>query len=360
MSLEFVPRVKFQTIAVQMMRYRTCSNVEQLAWFGEREWDMQVSRAFILIVAALLVGWPSAARAQVTTFKSSTELVNLNVTVTDAAAKPVTGLTADRFQIFEDGVPQNVQFFAPGDMPLDVVILLDTSASMTGSMPLIQQAATRFARALRTTDRASVMGISSGLRVLQEITGDFDAVERAIRGSKAAGRTPLYASIYTALRELDKLREQATTPRRQAIVVLSDGQDTASLFGFNELLEAVRRSAVPIYTISPRPTKTIMAQRESIFGETTRTQDFEMRKLAAETGARAFFPVQIHELTGVYDDIANELAHQYSLGYQSTNAQRDGGFRRIALKIDVPGARWRARTGYVADGPRAGDDDDQR
>jgi Ca-activated chloride channel family protein len=320
---------------------------------------MQLSgRVFLLLVLAGFAVWPATARAQVTTFKSSTELVNLNVTVTGADARPVTGLTADQFQVFEDGVAQQVQFFAPGDLPLDVVILLDTSASMTGSMPLVQQAATRFARALRSTDRATVMGISSGLRILQPITSDMDAVEHAIRATTAAGRTPLYASLYTALRELEKMRQaDSVTPRRQAIVVLSDGQDTASAFGFEELLESVRRSAVPIYTIAPRPSKTIKAQREAIFGETTHTQDFELRRLAAETGARAFFPVQIHELAGVYDDIAGELAHQYSLGYQSSNSERDGGFRRIALKIDVPGAKWRTRSGYIAEGARAGDDD---
>jgi Ca-activated chloride channel homolog len=312
--------------------------------------------AGIFIAVALLLGWQSSGvEAQGPTFRSSTELVSLNVTVLGANQQHVAGLSADQFQVFEDGVPQTLQFFAPGDLPLDVVILLDTSASMTGSMTLIQQAASRFARALRQTDRATVMGISSGLRVLTPMTGDMDAVLEAIRSAKAAGRTPLYASLYTALKELEKIRRGQTEPRRQAVVVLSDGQDTASGFGFEELLESVRRSGVPIYTIAPRPSKTVKAQREAIFGESTHTQDFELRQLAAETGARAFFPVAVHELTGVYEDIANELAHQYSLGYQSTNVDRNGTFRRIALKIAVPGVKWRTRTGYVAErGVRAG------
>jgi VWFA-related protein len=319
------------------------------------------ARVFISLIVATVIGGASLAHAQVTTFRTSTELVQLNVTVTDAKAQPVTGLTAEQFHVFEDGVPQAVQFFAPGDMPLDVVILLDTSASMTGSMPLVQQAATRFARALRDTDRATVMGISGGLRVLQGITGDMGAVEQAIQGAKAGGRTPLYASIYTALKELEKLRrEESATPRRQAIVVLSDGQDTASTFGFEDLLIEVRRSGVPIYAIAPRPSRTIKALREANFGETTHTQDFELRRLATETGARAFFPVTLHELTGVYDDIAGELAHQYSLGYQSSHAERDGAFRRIALKIDAPGVTWRTRSGYLAAGARAGDAADER
>lgn len=290
------------------------------------------------------------AVAQGPTFKSSTELVNLNVTVLGPDSKYVLGLNETQFEVFEDGVRQDLKFFAPADMPLDVVILLDTSASMSGSMPLVQEAATRFVTALRAEDRATVMGISSGLRVLQSLTDDKTLLTQAIRAAAARGRTPLYASIYTALHELEKVRRANTTPRRQAIVVLSDGQDTASGFGFAELMSTVRRQAVPIYAVAPRPSKAVRAQREAIFGEFSLEQDFELRKLAAETGARAFFPVALQELAGVYDDIANELAHQYSIGYQSNNGKSDGSFRQISLRVAVPGAKWRTRAGYQAEG----------
>jgi Ca-activated chloride channel homolog len=233
-------------------------------------------------------------------------------------------------------------------MPLDVVILLDTSASMGSSLGLVQAAATRFVEALGPEDRASVMGISNGLRILQPLSHDMGAVTAAIRHTRAAGRTPLYASIYTALRELAKTRDAYETPRRQAMVVLSDGQDTASGFGFDELIDTVRRLGVPIYTIAPRPPQAIVEQREMIFGETTREQDFELRRLAAETGGRAFFPVVLQELAGVYQDIAIELAHQYSIGYESSNSRLDGGFRRIGLRVAAPGVKWRTRAGYIA------------
>jgi Ca-activated chloride channel family protein len=299
------------------------------------------------------------ALAQQPTYRAAIELVNLNVTVTGVNAEPIDGLGQDQFEVFEDGVRQRLMFFAPGDMPLDVVVLLDTSASMTGSLGLVQSAATRFSNALRAEDRAAIMGISSGLRILQPFTGDKAAHAAAIRSTRAAGKTPLYAAIYTALRELEKERRAYVVPRRQAIVVLSDGQDTSSAFGFTELLDTVRRQAVPIYTIAPRPTSTIKAQREVVFGETTHEQDFELRKLATDTGARAFFPVTLQELAGVYDDIANELAHQYSLGYQSTNDKLDGSFRRIVLRVVAPGVKWRARAGYIAT-PDAVAGDDSR
>jgi Ca-activated chloride channel homolog len=285
--------------------------------------------------------------AQQPTYKAAIELVNLNVTVVGADAAPVEGLTEEQFEVFEDGVRQQLKFFAPGEMPLDVAILIDTSSSMAGSLTLVQNAAVRLGNALRAEDRASVMAISSGLRVLQPFSSDKALVAGAIRATKAAGRTPLYSSIYTALRELEKERHSYEAARRQAIVVLSDGQDTASGFGFSELLDSVRQQAVPIYTIAPRPSATIKAQREVVFGESTHVVDFELRKLASETGARAFFPVALHELAGVYDDIANELAHQYSLGYQSTNTMHDREYRQIALRVLAPGVKWRTRTGYV-------------
>jgi Ca-activated chloride channel family protein len=316
----------------------------------DRSGDAMAVSAQAGLVASLMAVSQLIAGAQGPSFKTRTELVNLNVTVVGPDAHHVMGLTREQFEVFEDGVRQEVKFFAPGNLPLDVVILLDMSASMTASLPLVQQAATRLVTALRREDRATIMGISGGLRVLETLTSDHPALIRAIQSAKVGGRTPLYASIYTALRELEKVGRAYDAPRRQAIVVLSDGQDTASGFGFDELLSTVRRQAVPIYTIAPRPSKAIRAQRESIFGESTGEQDFELRKLATETGARAFFPVALHELSGVYDDIAIELAHQYSLGYQSSNPKHDGSFRQISLHVRSPGVKWRTRAGYQVEG----------
>jgi Ca-activated chloride channel family protein len=309
-------------------------------------------KSWVRVLPAVLI--PALLQAQALadqpTYRSATELVSLNVSVVDQHAKPVSGLTVNQFQVFEDGVPQQVKFFAPGEMPLDVIILLDISASMTGSMSLVQQAASRFAHSLRPHDRVAVMGISGGLRILQPFTSDISAVEAAIRATRPEGRTPLYASIYTALSELAKERSAGHEARRQAIVVLSDGQDTSSTFTFDEMLTVVRRHAVPIYTIAPRPSRSTKSLRERLYGESTSAADFELKRVASETGARSFFPMNLTELAGVYDVISSELAHQYSLGYQSSSAAaRNGSFRRIALKIDVPGVIWRTRSGYIAE-----------
>jgi Ca-activated chloride channel family protein len=307
-----------------------------------------VGRRWAGVAAWCVVGFQLSGAASGPTFRSATELVNVNVSVVGANAKPLEGLTQDQFEVFEDGVRQDVKFFAPGAMPIDVAVILDASSSMAGSLGIVQPAAIRFMRALRTGDRASLMAISNGLRILQPFTGDVTALESATRSVSAAGKTPLYASIYAALRELERLRRSETEPRRQALIVLSDGQDTSSGFDFNELMATVRRMAVPIYAIAPRPSEAARVQREAVFGESTHEQDFELRTLAAETGARAFFPVALQQLSGVYDEIANELAHQYSIGYLSSNPKLDGTFRQITLRITVPGVKWRTRSGYVA------------
>ncbi len=302
-----------------------------------------------VLAAALLVIGRLDLTAQGPPFRSAIELVGLNVTVVGSDARHVAGLREEQFEVFEDGVQQAIEFFAPGDMPVDVVILLDTSGSMADCLPLVQQAAVRFVHALRPIDRSAVMAISDGLRVLQPLTDEVAQVDQAIMSTRPGGRTPFYSSIYTALSELAKIRRSGSEPRRQAIVVLSDGQDTASGLAFDDLMSSVRQHTVPIYTIAPRPSKSVRALRESVFGETTHEQDFELRTLATETGGRAFFPVALPELSSVYRDIANELAHQYSLGYQSSNQTHNGGFRRIALRVAAPGVKWRTRTGYHAE-----------
>jgi Ca-activated chloride channel homolog len=315
----------------------------------------------LILMSALIFVCDRDARAQSPTFRSAIDLVNLNVTVVGGNARAVTGLTQDQFEVFEDGVRQELQFFATADLAVDVILMLDTSGSMAASLPLVQQAAIRFVHALRPIDRASVMSVSNRLSVLQTLTDDVAALEHAIGATKAGGRTLLYASIHTALTELQKVsRDNRAAPRRQALVILSDGFDTSSAFSFDELLNTVRRQAVPIYAIAPRASKAVKTQRETVFGETTHEQDFELRRLATETGGRAFFPMTIHELSGVYDDIANELAHQYALGYQSSNHALDGTFRRIALRVAIPGVKWRTRAGYLVDREVADDDSDQR
>src|SRR5262245_44174883 len=143
-------------------------------------------RSSVRVIVAIAVMALAHARVNAgqPVFKTATELVSLNVSVVGKNDQPVAGLEKDQFVVLEDGVQQEVKFFSAGEMALDVIILLDTSASMTGSMELVQAAATRFSHSLRPGDRRAVMGISNGLRILQPFTNDAAAVDAAIESTR--------------------------------------------------------------------------------------------------------------------------------------------------------------------------------
>jgi Ca-activated chloride channel family protein len=298
-----------------------------------------VSTGFLLV---LLAAMPAA---QQTTFRSGVDLVALSVVVTDSRDKFVSGLSSADFNVFEDGVPQEVSFFSATPVPMDLALLLDTSASMVDKMTVVHEAATGFVSSARPGDRVTVVDIKDGVKVLHPLDEDLEGARASIRTTVARGGTALYNGLYMTLREMVKLRRNNGEVRRQAILVLSDGDDTASLVGFDDVMDVARQSGIAIYTITLRTElQRLLAHDKSsaVSGE------FAMRTLAQETGARAFFPAAAAELTGVYGVIADELASQYSLGYISTNARRDGAYRRVMVRVTQPGVRARARAGYVA------------
>lgn len=288
-------------------------------------------------------------------FRSGADLVVLPVTVTDSRQQYVTGLTMADFHVYEDGVLQELAFFAADPVPLDLAVLLDTSASMSGNkIAMAQEAAVGFVRTLRSGDRAAVIEFNDAAHVRQPLVGDLVRVESAIREATAGGATALQTALYIALKEL--ARENPTTGevRRQAIVLLSDGEDTRSLVTSDEVLELVRRSGMVIYTISLRSTSAGPPGRTQGPPSNTRSwfvshSDYLMRTLADETGGRAFFPRELRELVPLYGVIAEELASQYTLGYNPKNPRLDGAFRRLVVRLPLQlGARLRTRLGYLA------------
>jgi len=281
------------------------------------------------------------------TFRASVDVVALSVVVT-ARDKFVAGLTAEAFAVFEDGIRQDVSFFAASAVPLDLAILLDTSASMTDKILTVQQAAIGFVSSLRPEDRVVVIDIKDGARIAVPLGTDVEAAKQAIRATHAKGGTALYNGLYLALKEMVKQRRANGEVRRQAIVVLSDGEDTSSLMAFDDVMALAKEAGISIYTIqlkSKYPTPTAIANKQRYFSQS----DYAMKALAQETGARAFFPASIEELSGVYGLIAEELANQYSIGYTSKNPRRDGLYRRVIVRVsDPPGVQTRTRTGYFA------------
>jgi Ca-activated chloride channel family protein len=253
------------------------------------------------------------AEDQAPSFRAAVDLVSLNITVMNGKGQYITDVNAGEFQVFEDGVYQDLTLFNRTDLPIALSLLLDTSSSMEDRLGTAQEAAVGFANQLRPQDLAEVVDFDSRVEVLQTYTSDREELERAIRRTIAGGSTSLYNAVYIALKGFQKVRStptQADEIRRQAIVLLSDGEDTSSL----------------------------------VFREAT----FALRQLASQTGGRVFFIDDIDELAGVYGQISDELSSQYTVGYVSKNPRRDGSWRRIIVQVDRPKLAVRTKQGYYA------------
>ena len=269
--------------------------------------------------------------------------MSLNVTVTDGTAHYITDLEDPDFQVYEDGVKQDVTFFNRTNLPIALALLVDTSASMESRLPIAQEAAIGFSRKLRPQDLAEVIDFDSRVVILQTFTNKASELEQAIRRTSAGGSTSMYNAIYIALKDLKKaVATNVDEIRRQAIVVLSDGEDTSSLLPFEEVLDLAKRSETAIYAIGLR------AGEGTSVGKGFKEAEFVLRQLAQQTGGRAFFPMQASELAGIYNQISDELSSQYTVGYTSKNVRRDGAWRRIVVRVNRPSATARTKQGYFA------------
>jgi len=290
---------------------------------------------------------PETAPQAAPVFRSGASLVALNVTVTDGK-RLVGGLTATDFSIYEDGVLQPLQFFEARNIPIDLIILLDTSASMADKMTTVHEAAGGFLKTLRNEDRGAVVTFGDNVNIVQALTGDRGLLDQAVNQAQAHGSTALNNALYVAMKQFARAAQQSGEVRRQAIAVLSDGEDTSSVIGFDDVLGMAPKSGINIYTICLQ-NKYSLARVDSqrkYFSES----DYSMKTLAQETGAQSFFPQSIQELKGIYAAISDELEKQYSIGYSPTNWHQDGRFRRIVVKVNEhPELRPRARLGYTAE-----------
>ena len=273
-------------------------------------------------------------------FRAGVDVVSLNVTVTDADNRFITDLDREHFQIFEDGVLQEITFFSRARLPIALSVLIDTSASMDKRMRTAQEAAIGFSRSLGPDDLAEIIDFDGRVEILQDFTNDLELLGDAIRQTSAGGSTSLYNALYVALKDLSKAPLRPSEVRRQAIVMLSDGEDTSSLITFDEVLELAKRSETGIYTIG--------LQEEEDERSGFREADFVLRQLAYETGGRAFFPEDVNDLPAIYQQISDEISSQYSVGYISANPLRNGQWRQTVVRVDRERTTARTKQGYYA------------
>jgi Ca-activated chloride channel family protein len=268
------------------------------------------------------------------------DMISLLCTVTDKRGQLITNLTAADFVVKEDGKTQTIaRFVRETTLPLTVAVLIDSSLSVQPILPLEKQTAKEFLRTvLREQDLALAVNFDREVFLPPDFSMDFTELKKVVDSIQVGQGTSLHQAVHSVC--MEKLLKLGG---RKVIVLISDGDDTTSLIRFRDAVEATHRADVIVFAISNR--------LKSSAGEGDRT----LKRYAADTGGRAFFPSTADELQMAFKAIERELRGQYSLSYDSSNSSLDGKFRRV--KISLPrhqGLTVRAKKGYFA--PAAGPD----
>jgi len=273
-----------------------------------------------------------------TQIKIDVTRVNILFTVTDKRGHFVTDLNRGDFEVIENKRPQKImEFTAETDLPLRMAILVDTSNSIRDRFRFIQEAAIEFINSVvRAQDKAAVLSFDTSTELVADLGSDVEKLAAAVRDLRPGGGTSLYDAIYLASK--DKLgADQPRHKFRRAMVILSDGDDNQSRYTRDQALEMAQKADVVVYTISTNITRV----------ETD--GDKVLRYLAAETGGQAFFPFKVEDLSQSFENIANELRHQYNIFYRPEPMKTDGTYQTVSVR--VKGRRdlvVRARKGYYA------------
>jgi VWFA-related protein len=284
---------------------------------------------------------PSAVETPTTptTIKIPVYLVDVPLTVTDKKNRLVIMMTKDDFNIAEDGKPQTIQYFSrETDLPLRIGLLIDTSNSIRDRLHFEQQAATDFLSDTirRGKDKAFVVGFDVESKLVQDYTDNVEQLAGAIHGLQAGGVTSLYDAIYFSCKEKLFFFPPPEPYLRRMIIVISDGDDNRSEHSREEALAMAQRAEVTIFTIS---TNRSGSEQKG---------DKVLRRLAEETGGRAFFPFEANDLAEDFRAIGRDLRTQFLLSYTSTNPARDGTFRHISIEPADKTLHVRAKSGYFA------------
>ena len=265
--------------------------------------------------------------------------VNMLYTVSDKKGRFITDLTKDDFEVFENKKPQTIiEFAAETDLPLRLAILIDTSNSIRDRFHFQQEAATAFidGTVRPEHDKAMIVSFDTSAALVADLTGDISELEKAVQNLRPGGGTSLYDAIFFACR--DKLMEdQPLYKFRRAMVILSDGEDNQSRYTRDQALEMALKADVTVYTISTNITR-IESDGDKV-----------LRYFAAETGGQSFFPFKASDLDQSFENIANELRHQYNIFYRPEPMKADGLYHSVEIR--VKGHKdmiVRARKGYYA------------
>lgn len=273
--------------------------------------------------------------------KVQVDLVTLTLTVTDYYGRLVSGLTKDAFTIFDDNEEQEITFFSDADAPVSLGILFDISGSMSGEkIAKARNALERFINTSHPNDEYFLIAFNSRAQLLLDRTRDGDAVLQKLTLVEPKNNTALYDACYLGIERVTR----GTHPKK-ALLIISDGQDNSSRYNFKEVRRLMKESDVVIYTVG------ILDGRDSASMEGMQGQAF-LDELSSVTGGKSFYPQTNVELDEIFERIALELRHQYTIGYNPKNFQPDGKWHKIKTKVKpprgLPRLSVRSREGYYA------------
>jgi VWFA-related protein len=301
----------------------------------ECEWDAgpALGEHQVRAVAALTTGGRAVqtirTKAVSVTEKVNVDVVQVTVTVSDGHGRFVRNLPRTAFRVLEDGKPQGISHFTSEDVPLEIVVAIDISGSMTPAMPKLKTAVKEFLKDVPNQDLVTLLGFNDNIFTLTRKAGDVAERSRAVDRLAPWGSTALYDVI---LRGVEMLGRQTG---RKALIVFTDGEDQGSHATINDVERRLQSSDVTLYMIGQGR------------GVTLDTLKKVMERLANPTGGRALFTDSIDELHDSFADLLDELSNQYLLGYEPTNTKHDDVWRKIKVEVDGH-HEVRARQGYRA------------
>jgi Ca-activated chloride channel family protein len=273
------------------------------------------------------------------TIRTSVDLVVLRATVRDGKGAPVAGLGKEDFQVFEDKVPQQIEFFSHEDVPVTVGLVIDNSGSMRSKRSDVINAALAFARSSNSEDQVFVVNfnehVSMGLPGNLPFTRNQEQLEGALARSKADGLTALYDAVAVALEHLKKGKWD-----KKVLILISDGGDNASRHKLAEIVTMVNQSSAIIYTMG-------------IFDANDGDRNPRvLKQLSRISGGESFFPESLQKILPICQQIAHDIRNQYTISYAPANMKSDGAYRAIEVKARKTSTRGRlivsTRAGYSA------------
>jgi len=269
------------------------------------------------------------------------DLVVVNLIVTDAKGQYARGLTAKDFSIFENDAVQTIDKLLAEETPFAAAILIDTSASMDYKFGLVRAAAASFIDHIREDDQVAVYGFNDKIKVFQEFS-DLHDISEYVWDAKAENNTRLYDCADEAIVALEKRAE-----KRKAILLISDGWDTTSRSAtFDSVMKKALALGITIYSIDLVEDSSRMGSSSEVLG--LRRGQTEMKEFASQTGGRYVHSPQGDKLEEAFTGIVDELRNQYTITYYPANQKRDGRWRKLNVNASRPGLTVRTRKGYWA------------